>query len=283
LRGTSTDSDAIKITVSVSMFDEQKIIFIGVLCGIESAELQVKSVDCVNLPVFLTKGNVDTRERVIFGLEKCFDCIISPLSLPDEELRWMSAMWAGLQLHEVEDDMETENSDENDFNATNTKSDKSKGKSKTKKKPVPKKKKTVSNKPEELKMSFMVPRKDESVKAKIRHITCAFPMNEIRKIWHDIHEGKDVEFSDNEMESFHKILRNTIEAETEINLEKLELIQISLPFLKIGSSGIVRIEKSDHVKVVLRYLTELCQGNMFQADPTLSAASVQDNLTMEWD
>ena len=85
------------------------------------------------------------------------------------------------------------------------------------------------------------------------------------------------------MEEFHKILRNTIEAETELDLEKLELIQISLPFLKIGSSGIVRIEKSDHVKVVLRYLTELCQGNMFQADPTLSAASVQDNLTMEWD
>ena len=41
LRGTSTDSDGIKITVYTSMFDEEKIIFHGVLCGIEAAELQV--------------------------------------------------------------------------------------------------------------------------------------------------------------------------------------------------------------------------------------------------
>ena len=183
LRGTSTDSDAIKITVYTSMFDEHKIIFIGVLCGIESAELQIKSVDCVNLPVFLTKGNVDTRERVIFGLEKCFDCIISPLSLPDEELKWMSAMWAGLQIHEVEEDVDDEDDEEeNDFNVSNRNAEKSKGKTKVKKKTVPKKKKNVSNKPEELKMSYIVPRKDESSKPKIRHITCAFPMTEIRKV-----------------------------------------------------------------------------------------------------
>ena len=44
LRGTSTDSDGIKITVYTSMFDEEKKIFHGVLCGIEAAELQVASV-----------------------------------------------------------------------------------------------------------------------------------------------------------------------------------------------------------------------------------------------
>ena len=51
---------------------------LGILCGIEAAELQLKSNDVVNLPVLLTQGNKDTKEKVIFGLKKCFDCVISP-------------------------------------------------------------------------------------------------------------------------------------------------------------------------------------------------------------
>ena len=83
------------------------------------------------------------------------------------------------------------------------------------------------------------------------------------------------------MEKFHALLRTHISNNTDIDLDTLELIQISLPILKAKNTGIVRIEHADHVKMVLRYLTELCQGNMFQTDPTLSAM-VQDN-TMEWD
>ena len=64
LKGQSTDTDALQISVSTYMFDEEKLIFLGVLCGIEAAELQLKSSDVVHLPVFLTMGNVDTRERV---------------------------------------------------------------------------------------------------------------------------------------------------------------------------------------------------------------------------
>ena len=57
--------------------------------------------------------------------------------------------------------------------------------------------------------------------------------------------------------------------------------QISLPFLKAESSGKVMIERCDQVKMVLRYLTELCQGEMFSVDPTL-AAQTQRNNTMDW-
>ena len=84
------------------------------------------------------------------------------------------------------------------------------------------------------------------------------------------------------MEKFHRILADHVRAQTHLDLDKLELCQIALPFLKAAKSGIVRIEKSDHVKVVLRYLTELCQGNMLQVDPTLSSASVQFSNSMEW-
>ena len=100
-------------------------------------------------------------------------------------------------------------------------------------------------------------------------------------MWKHIHSSSDSEFADTEMEQFHSLMRNFIKTDIKIDLEALELIQISLPIMKAGRAGIVRFESSDHVKVVLRYMTELCQGNMFQADPTLSAL-VQDN-TMEWD
>ena len=100
-------------------------------------------------------------------------------------------------------------------------------------------------------------------------------------MWKHIHSSSDSEFADTEMEQFHSLMRNFIKTDIKIDLEALELIQISLPIMKAGRAGIVRFESCDHVKVVLRYMTELCQGNMFQADPTLSAL-VQDN-TMEWD
>lgn len=167
LKGTRTDSDAIKITVYTSMMGEVKKIFLGILCGIEAAELQLKSNDVVNLPVLLTQGNKDTKERVIFGLEKCFDCVISPLHLPDEELRWMSAMWAG----ETEESGAQEGEDEE-----NVKEPKN-----TSKKSV---KKTAAKKqPEELKLTFVIPRKEEETeKAKIRHFTCAFPTDQIHQV-----------------------------------------------------------------------------------------------------
>ena len=166
LKGSTTDNDALKITVYTSMFDEEKQIFLGLLCGIEAAEIQTQSIDCVNLPVFLTVGNADTRERVIYGLEKCFDCNIAPMILPDEELRWMSAMWAGLELEETDD---IEQSDEN------VKGEKSKKKGKVKKKL---KRKALSK---EFKMSFAVPECHGSSK-KIRHITCVYPIDQIIKV-----------------------------------------------------------------------------------------------------
>lgn len=79
------------------------------------------------------------------------------------------------------------------------------------------------------------------------------------------------------MEKFHSNLNTFIKAETSIDPEKLELIQISLPFFTAERSGKVRIDRSDFVKVVLRYLTELCQGDMFQIDPTLAVGT-----TMDW-
>ena len=83
------------------------------------------------------------------------------------------------------------------------------------------------------------------------------------------------------MESFHQTIGNIIKAESGLDLDKLDLIQISFPFLKAERSGKVMIERCDQVKMVLRYLTELCQGDMQQVDPKL-AAQTEKNCTMDW-
>ena len=96
-----------------------------------------------------------------------------------------------------------------------------------------------------------------------------------------MHPNEDSEFTDEAMDKFHKILGTLIKEETCLDLDKLELIQIAFPFFKAERSGKVRIERCDLVKVVLRYLTDLCQGDMFQVDPNL-AAQTRDNCSMDW-
>ena len=83
------------------------------------------------------------------------------------------------------------------------------------------------------------------------------------------------------MESFHQTIGAFIKEESNLDLDKAELIQISLPFLKAESSGKVMIERCDQVKMVLRYLTELCQGDIQHVDPNL-AAGTERSCTMTW-
>jgi hypothetical protein len=59
-------------------------------------------------------------ERVIFGPEKYFDCVIAPLALPDVELQWMSGMWAGLEVERM--DIEESGTSEVEVRAANGKS-----------------------------------------------------------------------------------------------------------------------------------------------------------------
>ena len=131
-------------------------------------------------------------------------------------------------------------------------------------------------------MSFKVPNDDDNVKEKIRHITCVFPMEQVRTVWNHVQSRSDTNVMDQkEMSEFHDILGSFLRSGTSIDLAALQLVQISLPFLKVSRAGVIRIQEEDQVKMVLRYLTELCQGSMLQADPTLSS-SVQDNVTMDW-
>ena len=102
------------------------------------------------------------------------------------------------------------------------------------------------------------------------------------QVWNHVQSNSDTNvMDDKEMAEFHDILGSFLQSGTSIDLAALQLVQISLPFLKVSRAGVIRIQEEDQVKMVLRYLTELCQGSMLQADPTLSS-SVQDNVTMDW-
>lgn len=305
LRGIRSDKEALKITVHTTMSDEKKLIFTGILCGVETAELQLRANNCLNLPIFLASGNVDTTERVIFGLEKCFDCVLAPLALPDTELQWMSAMWAGLEVDRTREE-EPRTSAGAVMAATR------KSKEKIGKRRPPLKDKTNEELPENMetngeanlevvnskksksskqaindrdvvKMTYEVPNSlSEEASKRLRHLTLSFPAKQLKKVWDGVHLDGDSEFTEEEMENFHSMLRKHVKTNFGVNTEKLELVQIHLPFFKADKAGRVRIENADHVKVVLRYLTELCQGDMLQADPTL-AVTVQDNCTMDWE
>jgi len=283
VRGNRSDNEALKITVSSHMETLEKRIFTGILCGVQVGELQLRADNVINIPVFLTSGNVDTTERVIYGLEKCFDCVIGNLLIPDLELRWMSAMWAGLEVVESVDETNIgENRERRPLKekTNNEPGQNSKFPRNGKSKPKAEKKSIGEN--DIVKLVFGLPEEiPEEIQKKIRNITVSFPGKQLKKIWDRIHKSEEHEFTEEEMTNFHDLLRNHIHLNFGLKVEKLQLIQIALPFLTAHTSGIIRIENINHVKVVLRYLTELCQGDMLQADPTLSC-SVQYDKTMEW-
>ena len=159
MKGVRTDIEALSVSVYTTMMDQDKRIFLGIICGVETAPLNLRSDDCANLPLFLTAGNVDTTERVIYGLEKYFDCQITSMALPQDELKWMSTMWVGLELRALEMEERTDQSS-------------------VKKRPRTKSKK------HELRLSYGLPANltKEGEKQKLRHITCAFPISDINKV-----------------------------------------------------------------------------------------------------
>jgi hypothetical protein len=69
-----------------------------------------------------------------------------------------------------------------------------------------------------------------------------------------------------------------------LRLEKLDLMQVQLPFLKAHKGGRVVFGAAEQVKTVLKYLTELCQTGVLLANPTLAVAEDMefDDISMTY-
>merc|ERR1711936_1018779 len=89
-----------------------------------------------------------------------------------------------------------------------------------------------------VKMTFEVPKSlSEEASQRIRHLTLSYPAQQLKQVWDGVHRGGDSEFTEEEMETFHKMLRNHIKTNFGVNTDQLELVQIYLPFFKADSSG----------------------------------------------
>ena len=83
LRGSRFDREALSILVQQKMSGKKVEIFQGILCSVEAEEVVMsESRKVTNLPVLLTRGAVEVTEKVVLGMERCWDCVIGKLQLP---------------------------------------------------------------------------------------------------------------------------------------------------------------------------------------------------------
>jgi len=256
LRGTRFDREALQVTVRSEMEGKEVGAFTGVLCGTEVKELNLRHGSAVSLPVFLTQGSGEVTEQVVAGLERCFDCVVGRLHLPPTELQWMAAMWAGIRLGDLKD---REEETEEEFSGN-----------------------------EVMKLVYGPPAallaRHPALRQQVSAITFEFPADKMRAIWRACREeGSSGEFTQREMEAFHASIGEHLRQAYSIRVEKLDLEQVQLPFLKATAAGRVLFQAVEQVRTVMRYLTGLSQGEVQAANPTLATTEVEvDNISMDY-
>ena len=83
LRGSRFDREALSILVQQKMSGKKVETFQGIFCSVEAEEVVMsQSRKVTNLPVLLTRGTVEVTEKVVLGMERCWDCVIGKLQLP---------------------------------------------------------------------------------------------------------------------------------------------------------------------------------------------------------
>lgn len=244
------------------------IFFLGILCGIEVSELQISVNDATCLPVLLTNGVVDITDRVKYGLEKCFDCVISPLLFPRYELLYTAALWTGLASAQNTSDFDCsiqprpsqKNGNKPDgSNKENLLNDTNKdGKGK--------------KLGDEMIFQFRIPEQFPEIRKKISSLKISLSFPEIKDLWNAIHDPKENTVTEQEMEIFHKVIENQIWRALGLKLEALHLESVRLPTISIAEGGRIKIIEDSQVKIVLRNLTAMCHGDMLVANPSLGVA-----------
>ena len=175
-------------------------------------------------------------------MEKAFDCVVGKLTLPEKELQWMSAMWAGIELSELKSSRPNHKTVSSDFDqllfskgrTTRSKAkesareedesgigtqetlheeslpgeagDGNQGTGTTRQEGVGEE--HVKTRP--VKLVFGLPASmGEAIREKISHFSFEFAAEEVKKIWKCCREvGNPAEFTEEEMEAFHRSVDN---------------------------------------------------------------------------
>jgi len=83
------------------------------------------------------------------------------------------------------------------------------------------------------------------------------------------------------MEAFHRSIGLDISRSMGVRVENLELVQVQLPFLRADGEGKVCFAAVEQIKTVLKYFTEICQGEVLGAAPSLAVTEMEvDNISM---
>ena len=263
------------MTVRSSAGGRGRDLCLAVLCSVEAAELRLKSGEATALPVLLTRGKLETTERVVRGLEQCFDCVVARLELEERDLQWMAAMWAGLRRGELAKTGAQDSGQARRVLGETTNTG-----------PGEAEQPKENDKDEVVKLVYGLPASlGPEVREQVRHMTLEFPADQLRQVWLCCREeATGNEFTEREMEAFHRSLALHTRSTLGLCLDKLELLQVQLPALRVHRGGRVAFGAACHVKTVLRLLTELCQGEVLEANPTLAVVGEEgvDTISMDY-
>ena len=135
---------------------------------------------------------------------------------------------------------------------------------------------------ETVKLVYGFPDSLAMYREQINRFTFEFGAREVREIWKSCREEGGNCLGQGEMEAFHNSIALHIRRTLGVCTEKLELVQIQLPFLRAHSGGRLAIGAVDRVKTVLRLLTELCQP-LLEVNPTLAVGTGEEADTISMD
>lgn len=97
LRGHAEDADAFRIEVSLKTGIKTAAGCTVYMVSVDSRETDLMAAGAAQLPCVLTRGNPVLIEQVLMCLEKRFDCVVARQHLPEEDLKWISALWCGFE------------------------------------------------------------------------------------------------------------------------------------------------------------------------------------------
>lgn len=252
LRGNAHDAAALSVSVTAKRNEKAKerSLMKLFLLAVESTELKDLNFQVfTSLPCCLVQGEVRVIEVAFDILQKMFDCYISRVHFEDKHFKWMLTFW-GWVPDVPELDNIKENLDKNDPKEIDD-DDASK-----------------SNHEVVIGYGF-----DADVGC--QELTCmelSIKHSHLRKMWNRYfqQDGKE-SITEHDIQTFNQFITDLIRNTYGVLTEFCHIKQLTLPLISVKDSGKFKINRSDRVKAVLSFLTEICESGMTDTPyPSLS-------------
>ena len=197
LRGTREDAECLRIVATSANGGQLATVY---FLAVHTQEFELNT-PVTAYPIALVLAAEKVTSSIFEHIGRTFDCRMCPLKLESEDLRWMSALWAGTQQCSDED---VEDSDVKDF----------------------------------AKFTFRLPKELQGLGQDT--VQVQMKGTDLRKIWNLVMPNRETEMTLSVMERFHNLLNRYLVDSFGINTEYLTLTKVSLPAVSASSDGHVR-------------------------------------------